>query len=63
VSAAVPPRFRDGAPAPCTCPCHADPQIQHIQACCAPCPRCGARLAAGIDAHLDTCAGPAPAVR
>ena len=43
---------------PCTCPCHAEPGITHIRACCHPCPKCGLNILDGkAQFHADECEG------
>lgn len=40
----------------CDCPCHDNPQIRHIAACCGACPRCGLRFKSGLAEHERGCA-------
>ncbi|MEZ4362605.1 MAG: hypothetical protein R3B48_20610 [Kofleriaceae bacterium] len=47
----------DGPPVPCDCPCHGDPKIRHVMACCARCPTCGQPFRAGLAAHQARCGG------
>ena len=42
----------DAVPA-CDCPCHRGVMLQHVVACCRPCPHCRRRIPTGsLAAHL-----------
>jgi hypothetical protein len=47
------PEPPDDADRACDCPCHRSGMLQHVVACCRPCPHCRRRIPTGaLAAHL-----------
>jgi hypothetical protein len=42
----------------CYCPCHTNPDIKHINACCHVCPKCGRNILTYMfEVHKNNCKG------
>jgi hypothetical protein len=44
-------------PYECYCPCHSNPNIKHVMACCHTCPKCNKRITFEFEEHVKECNG------